>query len=161
MAAKPDPARYTELRNPKALRDYFIHDKFEAGVKLVGTEVKSIRQGRAQLADAFARVERGEVWLHGAYIEEYAHAGLSQHSPRRPRKLLLNASEIRKIVQAVETGGKALVALRMYFKAALVKVEIALATGKKRFDKRADIRKREQSLEARKALKALRPPHGR
>lgn len=156
MAAKPDPARYTELRNPKALRDYFIHDKFEAGVKLVGTEVKSIRGGKAQLTDAFARVEKGEIWLHNAYIEEYTHAGLSQHSPRRPRKLLLHASEIRKIIQAVETGGKAIVALRLYFKDALVKVEIALASGKKQFDKREDIKKREQNLEARKALKSLR-----
>jgi SsrA-binding protein len=156
MAAKPDPARYTELRNPKALRDFFIHDKFEAGVKLVGTEVKSIRGGKAQLADAFARVEKGEIWLHNAYIEEYSHGGLSQHSARRPRKLLLHASEIRKIVQAVETGGKAIVALRLYFKEALVKVEIALASGKKQYDKREDIKKREQNLEARKALKALR-----
>lgn len=157
MAAKPhDPTRYTEVRNPKALRDYFIHDKFEAGVKLAGTEVKSIRAGKAQLADAFARVEKGELWLHGAYIEEYSHGGLSQHAPRRPRKLLLHASEIRKIVQAVETGGKAIVALRLYFKDALVKVEIALATGKKQFDKREDMKKREQNLEARKALKALR-----
>lgn len=157
MAAKPhDSARYTELRNPKALRDFFIHEKFEAGVKLSGTEVKSIRAGKAQISDAFARVEKGEVWLHGAYIEEYKQGGLSQHSPRRQRKLLLHASEIRKILQAVETGGKAIVALRMYFKEALVKVEIALATGKKQFDKREDMKKREQNMEARKALKALR-----
>ena len=156
MAAKPDPARYTELRNPKALRDYFIHDKFEAGVKLAGTEVKSIRAGKAQITDAFARLERGEVWLHNAYIEEYSHGGLSQHSPRRLRKLLLNAHEIRKIAQAVEAGGKALVALRMYFKEALVKVEIALATGKKQFDQRETVKKREQDLEARKALKYRR-----
>ena len=154
MSAKPtDSARYTELRNSKALRDYFIHDKFEAGVKLAGTEVKSIRAGKAQITDAFARVERGELWLHGAYIQEYSHGGLSQHAPRRPRKLLLHASEIRKIRQAVETGGKMIVALRMYFKEALVKVEIALATGKKQFDKRADLKKREQQMEARKALK--------
>ncbi len=156
MAAKPDPARYTELRNPKALRDYFIHDKFEAGVKLAGTEVKSIRAGKAQITDAFARLERGEVWLHNAYIEEYSHGGLSQHSPRRLRKLLLNAHEIRKIAQAVEAGGKALVALRLYFKEALVKVEIALATGKKQFDQRETVKKREQELEARKALKYRR-----
>jgi SsrA-binding protein len=155
-AQKPDPARYTELRNPKALRDYFIHDKFEAGVKLAGTEVKSIRAGKAQLSDAFARIERGEVWLHGAYIEEYSHGGLSQHSPRRPRKLLLHASEIRKLSQAVETGGRQLVALRMYFKDALVKVEIATASGKKQFDKRADLKKREQNLEARRALHSRR-----
>jgi SsrA-binding protein len=154
MAAKPhDPSRYTEMRNPKALRDFFVHDKFEAGIKLVGTEVKSIRSGKAQLSDAFCRIEKGEVWLHGAYIEEYSHGGLSQHAPRRQRKLLLKANEIRKLSQAVETGGRSIVALRMYFKDALVKVEIATASGKKQFDKREDVRKREQDLEARRALR--------
>jgi SsrA-binding protein len=154
MAAQPkDSARFTEVRNPKAQRDYFIHDRYEAGVKLVGTEVKSIRAGKAQLADAHARLEKGEVWLHGAYIEEYSHGGLSQHAPRRPRKLLLKANEIRKLQQAVETGGRVLVALRLYFKDALVKVEIATASGKKQFDKRDDIKKRELNLEARRALK--------
>jgi SsrA-binding protein len=157
MAAKPhDSSRYTELRNPKALRDFFVHDKFEAGIKLVGTEVKSIRAGKAQLSDAFCRVEKGEVWLYGAYIEEYSHGGLSQHAPRRARKLLLKANEIRKLTQAVETAGRSIVALRMYFKEALVKVEIATASGKKQFDKREDIKKREQNLEARRALKSLK-----
>jgi SsrA-binding protein len=157
MAAQPtDSARYTELRNPKALRDYFIHDKFEAGIKLVGTEVKSIRAGKAQITDAFARLEKGGVWLYGAYIEEYSHGGLSQHAPRRERQLLLHASEIRKLRIAVETGGKTLVALRLYFKQALVKVEIATATGKKQFDKRADLKKREQQMEVRKAYKYRR-----
>lgn len=154
MAAKPkDSARYTELRNPKALRDYFVHDKFEAGIKLVGTEVKSIRAGKAQIADAFARVEKGGVWLYGAYIQEYSHGGATQHEPRRVRQLLLHANEIRKLAQQVETGGRSIVALRMYFKEALVKVEIATASGKKQFDKRADVKKREQNLEARSALK--------
>jgi len=157
MAAKAhDSARYTEMRNPKALRDYFVHDRFEAGIKLAGTEVKSIRAGKAQLADAFARIEKGEVWLHGAYIEEYSHAGISQHAPRRPRKLLLRASEIRKLQQEVETAGRQIVALRLYFKEALVKVEIATATGKKQFDKREDVKKREQNLEARRALHTRR-----
>lgn len=156
MAAKPDATRYTEIRNPKALRDFFVHDKFEAGVKLSGTEVKSIRGGKAQLADAFARIDKGEVWLYGAYIEEYSHGGLSQHAPRRPRKLLLHSNEIRKLMQAVETGGRVIVALRMYFKEALVKVEIATASGKKQFDKRQDIKKREQNLEARRALNTRR-----
>lgn len=157
MAPKAhEHTRYTELRNPKALRDYFVHDKYEAGIKLVGTEVKSIRGGKAQLSDAHARLEKGEVWLYGAYIEEYSHGGLSQHAPRRPRKLLLRANEIRKLQQAVETGGRVLVALRMYFKEALVKVEIATASGKKQFDKRDDIKKREQNLEARRALKSHR-----
>jgi SsrA-binding protein len=157
MAAKShDHARYTELRNSKALRDYFLHDKFEAGIKLVGTEVKSIRGGKAQITDAFARVEKGGVWLYNAYIQEYTHGGLSQHSPRRVRQLLLNESEIRKLKQAVDAGGQAIVAVRMYFKEALVKVEIALATGKKQFDKRADVKQREQQMEARKALKFRR-----
>jgi SsrA-binding protein len=157
MAAKPkDSSRYTEMRNAKALRDYFVHDKFEAGVKLTGTEVKSIRAGKAQITDAFARIEKNEVWLYNAYIEAYEHGGLSQHSPRRPRKLLLHGSEIRKLVAAVETAGRTIVALRMYFKEALVKVEIATASGKKQFDKREDLKKREQNLEARRALRPSR-----
>jgi len=152
-AKSQDSARYTELRNPKALRDYFVHDKFEAGIKLTGTEVKSIRAGKAQITDAFARAEKGGVWLYGAYIQEYSHGGLSQHAPRRVRQLLLHANEIRKLHQAVETGGKSIVALRLYFKQALVKVEIATATGKKQFDKRADLKKREQIREVRQAFK--------
>jgi SsrA-binding protein len=155
-AQKHDPTRYTEMRNSKALRDFFVHDKFEAGIKLSGTEVKSIRAGKAQITDAFARIEKGEVWLYGAYIEEYSHGGLSQHAPRRPRKLLLRTSEIRKLTQEVETAGRQIVALRMYFKEALVKVEIATASGKKQFDKRADLKKRELNLEARRALQTRR-----
>src|SRR5215207_1446574 len=101
MAAKPkDNSRYTELRNSKALRDFAVHDKFEAGIKLVGTEVKSIRAGKAQITDAFARIEKGGVWLYGAYIQEYSYGGLSQHAPRRVRQLLLHANEIRKLQQA-------------------------------------------------------------
>ncbi len=157
MAAQSkDPARYTEMRNPKALRDYFVHDKFEAGIKLVGTEVKSIRAGKAQITDAFARLEKGGVWLYGAYIEEYSHGGPSQHAPRRARQLLLHANQIRKLVQQVETGGRAIVALRMYFKQALVKVEIATASGKKQFDKRADLKKRAVDQEVRQAFKFRR-----
>ncbi len=153
MAAKQHNfARFTEARNPKAFHNYFVYDKFEAGVKLAGAEVKSIRTGKAQLADAFARFERGGLWLHGAYIEEYSHGGLSQHAPRRPRQLLLHARELRKIQQAVETGGRTIVALRLYFKQALVKVEIATASAKKQFDKRETVKKREQELELHKAL---------
>lgn len=155
-AQKHDPTRYTEMRNSKALRDFFVHDKFEAGIKLSGTEVKSIRAGKAQITDAFARIEKDEVWLYGAYIEEYSHGGLSQHAPRRPRKLLLRANEIRKLIQEVETAGRQIVALRMYFKEALVKVEIATASGKKQFDKREDLKKRELNLEARRALQSRR-----
>ncbi|MDI1335024.1 MAG: SsrA-binding protein SmpB [Lacunisphaera sp.] len=152
-ASSKDSPRYTEMRNPKALRDYFVHDKFEAGIKLVGTEVKSIRAGKAQITDGFCRIEKGGVWLYGAYIEEYSFGGATQHAPRRVRQLLLHESEIRKLTQQVETGGRSIVALRMYFKQALVKVEIATASGKKQFDKRADLKKREMDKEARKALK--------
>ncbi|MEJ1974544.1 MAG: SsrA-binding protein SmpB [Lacunisphaera sp.] len=123
-------------------------------MKLSGTEVKSIRAGKAQLADAFARIEKGEVWLYGAYIEEYSHGGLSQHAPRRPRKLLLHAKEIDKLAMQVETSGRLIVALRMYFKEALVKVEIATASGKKQFDKREDLKKRET-----KPRSPPRPPY--
>ncbi len=157
MAAKShDTARYTELRNSKALRDYFVHDKFEAGIKLVGTEVKSIRAGKAQITDAFARVEKGGVWLYGAFIQEYSFGGPSQHAPRRVRQLLLHESEIRKLQIAVETGGQTIVALRMYFKDALVKVEIALCTGKKLFDKRDDLKKRAEMDEVKKQMKTHR-----
>ena len=157
MCAQPkDAARYTEVRNAKALRDYFVGEKFEAGVALKGTEVKSIRAGKAQLTDAFGRVEKGEVWLHNAYIEKYAFGNLNNHDARRPRKLLLHQSEIRKIAQAIETGGKTLVALRMYFKEALVKVELALGTGKKLYDKRADLKGKEQDREVDRALRARR-----
>lgn len=155
MAAKKEQ-RYNEVRNPKALRDYFVDERFEAGIALRGAEVKSIRAGRAQLADAFARVERGEVWLYGLHIEEYAMSGYVKCDPRRVRKLLLHKNEMRKITQALETGGKALVALRLYFKEALVKVEIALATGKKQYDKRDDIKKRENDRDLARVIRARR-----
>jgi SsrA-binding protein len=148
--------RYTEIRNPKALRDYFVHGKFEAGISLLGTEVKSIRAGKAQLADAFGRIEKGEAWLYNAYIEEYFFGNSNNHDPRRPRKLLLNRSELRKIAQAMDTGGNAFIALRLYFKEALVKVEMALCTGKQLFDKRADLKKKEQVREMNQGLKFRR-----
>ena len=157
MAAKEhDPVRFTEMRNPKALRDYFIHDKFEAGVKLVGTEVKSIRAGKAQINDAFGRVEKGEVWLHGAHIEQYAFGNIHNHDAKRIRKLLLHRHHIRKIQLALDAGGRALVPLRMYFKEALVKVEVGLCTGKKLFDKRDTLKKKAELREVDKDLKFRR-----
>lgn len=153
MAASKKTERFTEVRNPKAGRDFFLEEKFEAGIALRGSEVKSVRAGRAQLADSFGRVEKNEVWLHGLHIEEYEHTGYVTHDPRRVRKLLLNRSEIRKIVQAVEIGGKALVASRLYFKGHLVKVELALASGKKQYDKRDDLKKREQDRDIERALR--------
>lgn len=155
MASKKDKAapRYTEIRNAKVLRDYFVEEKFEAGIALHGTEVKSIRSGHAQINDGFARYEKGELWLYNAHIEEYVWGNQFNHEPRRKRKLLLHRHQIRKIAQALEAGGRTLVPLRMYFKDALVKVEVALCVGKKLFDKREDLKKRTELLEARKALK--------
>src|SRR5438270_9791609 len=142
MSAKKDAPRYSEIRNSKALRDYFVDEKFEAGIQLRGTEVKSIRAGKAQISDAFARVEKGEVWLHNAHIEQYAFGNIHNHDAKRIRKLLLHRRHIEKIRHALEAGGRALVPLRMYFKEALVKVELALATGKKLYDRREDLKKK-------------------
>ncbi len=151
-----DSDRYTEVRNSKALRDFFIEHKFEAGIALRGTEVKSVRNGRAQINDAFGRVEKGEVWLHNAHIDPYEYGTDNNHDARRPRKLLLHKHEIRRIIQAMEAGGRALVPLRLFFKDALVKAEVALATGKKQFDKREDLRRRAQQRDIQRALRSRR-----
>lgn len=155
-AQKKDTARYTEIRNSKALRDYFVEEKFEAGIALKGTEVKSIRAGRAQISDAFGRFEKGELWLHNAHIEEYAFGNIYNHDTRRTRKLLLHSHQIRKIAQALQIGGRALVPLRMYFKEALVKVEVALCSGKKLYDKRDDLKRKVIDREIDKAMKYRR-----
>ncbi len=123
---------------------------------LTGTEVKSIRAGKAQLADAFGRIEKGEAFLHNLHIAEYAFGSINNHLPKRPRKLLLKAREIRKIHHELEAGGKALVPVRVYFKGALVKVELALGAGKKQFDKRQDLKKRAEMREVERALNARR-----
>jgi SsrA-binding protein len=155
-AQKKESKRYTEIRNSKALRDYFVDEKFEAGIQLRGTEVKSIRAGKAQINDAFARVEKGEVWLHNAHIEQYAFGNIHNHDAKRVRKLLLHRRHIEKIHHALEAGGRALVPLRMYFKEALVKVEVALATGKKLFDRREDLKKKAQMREVDQAMKRFK-----
>jgi SsrA-binding protein len=155
-AQKKDSTRYTEIRNSKALRDFFVDERFEAGIQLRGTEVKSIRAGKAQINDAFGRVEKGELWLHNAHIEQYAFGNIHNHDAKRTRKLLLHRHQIRKITQALDSGGRALVPLRMYFKDALVKVEVALATGKKLFDKRETLKKKVQMRDVDKAMKAYR-----
>ena len=154
MAAQnKDAKRYTEIRNAKALRDYFVNERFEAGIQLRGTEVKSIRAGKAQINDAFGRMERGEAWLHGAHIEQYAFGNIHNHDAKRIRKLLLHRHHLRKIQLALDAGGRALVPLRMYFKGALVKVEVALCTGKKLFDKRDVLKKKAEMREVDKAMK--------
>jgi SsrA-binding protein len=155
-AKKKDSTRYNEVRNAKALRDYFVDERFEAGIALKGTEVKSIRAGRAQINDAFGRYERGELWLHNAHIEQYAFGNIFNHDARRIRKLLLHKHQIRKIVQALDAGGRALVPLRLYFKDSLVKVEVGLCTGKQLYDKRETIKKKVHERELEKELKYRR-----
>jgi SsrA-binding protein len=115
--------------------------------------VKSIRAGQAQINDAFGRYEKGELWLYNVHIAEYTWGNQFNHEPRRKRKLLLHKHQVRKIAMALEAGGRALVPLRMYFKDALVKVEIALCTGKKLYDKREDLKRKTELLEARKSHK--------
>jgi len=155
-AKKKDAVRFTEIRNAKALRDFHVEERFEAGIALKGTEVKSIRAGRAQIGDAFGKFERGELWLFNAHIEEYAFGSIYNHPARRSRKLLLHKHQVRKIAQAMQVGERVLVPLRLYFKEALVKVEVALCTGKQKHDKRADLRKKAEMMEVRQALKSRR-----
>lgn len=155
-SSRKSAKRYTEIRNAKALRDYTVDERFEAGIQLRGTEVKSIRAGRAQINDAFGRVEKGEVWLHHAHIEAYAFGNIHNHDAKRVRKLLLHRRHIDRIAHELEAGGRALVPLRMYFKDALVKVEVALATGKKLHDRRDDLRKEAHLREVSQALKQHR-----
>jgi len=156
--AEPNKAsrRYTEIRNSRALHEFFVDERFEAGIQLRGTEVKSIRGGKAQINEAFGRIERNELWLHNAHIEQYAFGNTNNHDPRRSRKLLLHGRQIGRIAEALQAGGRALIPLRMYFKEALVKVELGLCTGKKLFDKRETIRKKVEMREVAKALKYRR-----
>ena len=156
MASSSGSPRYSEIRNAKALRDYVVEQRFEAGIALRGTEVKSIRAGRAQINDAFGRVKNGELWLINTHIDEYMFGSYLTHPTRRDRKLLLQKAELRKIIQAMDVGGRSLIPLRMYFKEALVKVEVALCTGKKTYDKREDLRKKTALREVDRALKTRR-----
>lgn len=138
--------------NRRARHDYDILDTYEAGIALQGTEVKSLRAGRANIGDAFGLVEHGEVFLHQLHIPEYTQASWTNHLPRRTRKLLLHAKEIDKIAQRMHEGGFALVPLSLYFKDGKVKVEIGLGKGKKSWDKRQDIAKRDAQREIRNEM---------
>lgn len=139
------------VTNSKARRDFHILDTFEAGIVLHGTEVKALRAGKGQIADAFARVEEGEVFLYNAHIDEYAHGNLQNHQPKAPRKLLLHKSEIRKLLEATAVKGNALVPLSFYWKSGKVKVALAVGKGKAQFDKREDIKRRESDRELKRA----------
>jgi SsrA-binding protein len=140
------------VKNRRALFDYAIEDKLEAGIALVGSEVKSMRVGKVDLVDAYASVDGGEAWLKQLYIAPYPGASAFPHEPRRPRKLLLHAHEIDRIAKALAREGLTLVPLRLYFKNGRVKVELAIAKGKKLHDKRGDIAKKTAEREARAAI---------
>jgi len=146
--------------NRRALHDYHILERFEAGIALKGTEVKSIRQGLATLNGAFARVENAEVWLYDADIQPYARASTEQHEPKRHRRLLLNHGEINKLFQATTVGGHSLIALRMYWKGPHVKVEIGIGQGKQAHDKRADIKQKAEKREASREAARFNRKHG-
>src|SRR5216110_3204726 len=135
------------LTNPKARRDYHVLETFETGIILRGTEVKSLRAGKGQISDAFARVEADEVFLYNAHIDEYSHGNLQNHQPKAPRKLLLHKSEIRKLFASAGVKGNVLVPLSFYWKNGKVKVALAVGKGKAQYDKREDLKERESDRE--------------
>jgi SsrA-binding protein len=151
MAAK-DPSRKVVASNRKARHNYLVEDVYEAGMVLTGTEVKSLRLGRASLVDGFASHERGEMWLENIYIPEYLQGTWTNHEPRRRRKLLLHTAEILKISQATTERGYTIVPLQVYFKDGRAKVEIGVARGKRDYDKRQTLREKQDNREAQRAM---------
>ena len=141
-------------QNKKAHHDYHLHDTFEAGLVLTGTEVKSLRSGRASIADAYVSVDDGEVWLRGANITEYSYGTWTNHAPKRTRKLLLHRKEITKLAREADAAGRTIVPLQLYFQDGYAKVLIAVATGKREWDKRQTIAERDAKREAERALKS-------
>jgi SsrA-binding protein len=146
----------TVATNRKARFDYLIEDTVEAGLVLTGTEVKSLRQGRASLVDGYALIDGGEAWLEGVHIPEYTQGTWTNHSPRRKRKLLLHKHEITKLGQRVAQGGYTLVPLKLYFVDGRAKVELGVGKGKKSYDKRHALRERQDSREAQRAMSTKR-----
>ena len=139
--------------NKKAFHDYFIEDTYEAGIALAGTEVKSLRMGKCSIKEAFVRIENGEVWIYGMNISPYEKGNIFNKDPLRVRKLLLHSYEINKLDGKLKEKGLTLVPLKVYFKDSLVKVEIGVARGKKLYDKRQDIAKKDQRREAERDFK--------
>jgi len=146
-----EKGRSVIAQNRKARHDYAVLDVYEAGIALMGTEVKSLRQGRASLVDAYATVDDGEVWLRGMHIPEYAQGTWTNHEPRRTRKLLLHREEIERLIGKIREGGLTLVPLSLYFSDGKVKCELALAKGRKSYDKRADLARRDADREIQRA----------
>ena len=139
--------------NKKAFHDYFIEDKYEAGISLAGTEVKSLRQGKCSIKESFIRIEKGEVFIYGMHISPYEKGNIFNKDPLRVKKLLLHKYEINKMAGKIAEKGYTLVPLQVYFRGSLVKVELGLAKGKKLYDKRQDIAKKDQKREAEKEFK--------
>ena len=139
--------------NRKAFHDFFVEDRFEAGIVLVGTEVKSLREGRVNLRDSYAEIRDGEVFLMGVHISPYEMGNVANHDPLRPRKLLLHANEIGRLQQKIFEKGYTRVPTRMYFRGSRVKVEIGLARGKKQYDKRAAMATRDAARDVQRALR--------
>jgi SsrA-binding protein len=152
MGGRREEGEKTVASNRKARHDYEILERYECGIKLTGTEVKSLRLGRASLAEAFARVHDGEVWLEGMHIPVYEQGDKRTHLPMRPRKLLLHRDEIEELRRATQERGFALVPLRVYFTHGMGKVELAVGRGKRRHEKRQAIAKREAEREAEREL---------
>jgi SsrA-binding protein len=140
-------------RNRKAQQEYHVLETLEAGIVLLGSEVKALREGSASLSDSYARLEGGEVWLHNLHIGTYGPAGPDAHEHKRRRKLLLNKQEIRRLLGKVEQAGLTLIPLEIYFRDGVAKLKLALAKGKKHRDKREDIKRREAEREVRRAGK--------
>ena len=139
--------------NKKVYHDYFLEEKYEAGVALAGTEVKSLRMGKCSIKEAFIRIENEEVFIYGMHISPYEKGNIFNKDPLRPKKLLMHKQEIRKLIGKIKEKGYTLVPVEVYFSGSLVKVEIALARGKKLYDKRQDIAKKDQKREAARDLK--------
>ncbi len=147
-----ETGRKVVAQNRKARHDYSIVDTYEAGLVLTGTEVKSLRMGRATLADAFVQIESGEAWAHGLHIPEYTQGTWTNHTPLRKRKLLLHRDEIEKLAQKTKEGGLTIVPLALYFKDGKAKIEIALAKGRRAYDHRQQLAERDASREIARAM---------
>jgi SsrA-binding protein len=156
MKTAREEAQKNVAENRKAFHDYHILETFEAGVALLGTEVKAIREGNVNLRDSYAQVNDGEVWVYNIHIKPYSHRGYADHEPTRKRKLLLHRQEIRKLIGRTVERGMTLVPTRMYFKNGRVKIALGLAKGKQAHDKRETIKRREADRETRAAVKERR-----
>ncbi|WP_405617390.1 SsrA-binding protein SmpB [Streptomyces sp. NBC_01511] len=156
MAKEKDTGRKLVAQNKKARHDYLILDTYECGLVLTGTEVKSLRQGRASLADGFVQIDDHEAWLHNVHVPEYTQGTWTNHSARRKRKLLMHRLEIDKLEQKSNESGHTIVPLALYFKGGRAKIEIALAKGKKEYDKRQTLREKQDRRETDRVVSAAR-----